>query len=75
MKLTDTKRGVSMCQYFTVRFFGGKGSKNIWNEQETTRIMEANKIVVYQTEDGQTQIDVWLENDAVWPLRLRGHIN
>ena len=25
-----------------------------------------NKIVIYQTEDGQTQIDVRLENDTVW---------
>ncbi len=29
-------------------------------------IMEKNKIVIYQTEDGQTQIDVRLENDTVW---------
>ena len=28
--------------------------------------MEDNKIVIYQTEDGQTQIDVRLENDTVW---------
>lgn len=28
--------------------------------------MEKNKIVIYQTEDGQTQIDVRLENDTVW---------
>ena len=28
--------------------------------------MEQNKIVIYQTEDGQTQIDVRLENDTVW---------
>ena len=27
---------------------------------------EENKIVIYQTEDGQTQIDVRLENDTVW---------
>ena len=25
-----------------------------------------NQIVIYQTEDGQTQIDVRLENDTVW---------
>ena len=25
-----------------------------------------NKIIIYQTEDGQTQIDVRLENDTVW---------
>ena len=28
--------------------------------------MEENKIVIYQTEDGQTQIDVRLEKDTVW---------
>ena len=28
--------------------------------------MEENNIVIYQTEDGQTQIDVRLENDTVW---------
>ena len=28
--------------------------------------MEENKIVIYQTEDGQTQIDVRLENENVW---------
>ncbi len=28
--------------------------------------MEENKIVIYQSEDGQTQIDVRLENDTVW---------
>ena len=28
--------------------------------------MEENKIVMYQTEDGQTQIDVRLENETVW---------
>ena len=28
--------------------------------------MEENKIVIYQTEDGQTQIDVCLENETVW---------
>ena len=28
--------------------------------------MEENRIVIYQTEDGQTQIDVRLENETVW---------
>ena len=28
--------------------------------------MEENKIIIYQTEDGQTQIDVRLENEMVW---------
>ena len=28
--------------------------------------MEDSKIIIYQTEDGKTQIDVHLENDTVW---------
>ena len=32
----------------------------------TRKNMEENKILIYQTEDGQTQIDVRLENDTVW---------
>lgn len=28
--------------------------------------MEKDKIIIYQSEDGQTQIDVRLENDTVW---------
>ncbi|MBR5689782.1 MAG: virulence protein RhuM/Fic/DOC family protein [Prevotella sp.] len=28
--------------------------------------MEENKIVIYQTEDGRTQIDVRMENETVW---------
>ena len=28
--------------------------------------MEDSKIIIYQTEDGQTQIDVRLENDTMW---------
>ena len=28
--------------------------------------MEENKIIIYQTEDGQTQIDVRVENETVW---------
>ncbi len=28
--------------------------------------MDENKIVIYQTEDGQTQIDVRQENETVW---------
>ena len=27
---------------------------------------QENKIIIYQTEDGQTQIDVRLENETVW---------
>ena len=29
--------------------------------------MEKNQIVIYQTEDGQTQIDVRMENDMAYP--------
>ena len=28
--------------------------------------MEQIKIIIYQTEDGQTQIDVRMENETVW---------
>ena len=28
--------------------------------------MDSNKIIIYQTEDGQTHVDVRLENDTVW---------
>ena len=28
--------------------------------------MEESKIIIYQAEDGQTQIDVRLENETVW---------
>ena len=27
---------------------------------------ENNQIIIYQTEDGQTQVDVRLENETVW---------
>ena len=33
---------------------------------DKSEFMEENKIVIYQTEDGQTQIDVRLDNDTVW---------
>ena len=32
--------------------------------------MENDKIIIYQTEDGQTQIDVRLENDTVWLTQI-----
>ena len=28
--------------------------------------MKQDQVVIYQTEDGQTQIDVRLENETVW---------
>lgn len=36
---------------------------------EQTNINGQNQIVIYQTEDGQTQIDVRLENDMIWLTR------
>jgi len=38
-------------------------------KQNQEGMKEDQKIVIYQTEDGQTQIDVWLENDTVWLTR------
>ncbi len=32
--------------------------------------MEQNKIIIYQTGDGQTQVDVRLENDTVWLVTI-----
>ena len=29
-------------------------------------VNESNPIIIYQTEDGQTQVDVRMENDTVW---------
>ena len=31
--------------------------------------MEENQIVIYQTDDGQTAIDVRLENEMIWLTR------
>ena len=36
---------------------------------ELTDINKQNQIVIYQTEDGQTQIDVRLEKDMIWLTR------
>ena len=33
--------------------------------------MNENQIVIYQTDDGQTQIDVRLENDTVWLIQAQ----
>ena len=39
----------------------------VLNLQNETNVMkEEQKIVIYQTEDGPTQIDVRLENETVW---------
>ena len=35
-------------------------------QSSKSEFMEENKIVIYQTDDGQTRIDVRLENDTVW---------
>ena len=34
--------------------------------QVEKNVMKQDQIVIYQTEDGQTQIDVRLENETVW---------
>ena len=47
------------------QLFAGRRKSSIFAELIRC-IMEENKIVIYQTEDGQTQIDVRLENDTVW---------
>ena len=33
--------------------------------------MESNQIVIYQTEDGQTRIDVRMENESVWLTQVQ----
>ena len=33
--------------------------------------MKQDQIVIYQTEDGQTQIDVRLENETVWLIQTQ----
>ena len=33
--------------------------------------MEENKIVIYQTDDGQIKIDVRLENETVWLTQVQ----
>ena len=42
------------------------GLQEKYSKNYTTYNMEENKIIIYQTEDGQTQIDVRLENETVW---------
>ena len=42
------------------------GLQEKYSKNYTTYNVEENKIIIYQTEDGQTQIDVRLENDTVW---------
>ena len=33
---------------------------------ENVIVNKNNEILIYQTEDGQTQVDVRMENDTVW---------
>jgi hypothetical protein len=49
---------------FLGRMFGEENETSIFAKR--LRNMEENKIIIYQTEDGQTQIDVRLENETVW---------
>ena len=32
---------------------------------------EQNKIIIYQTDDGQTNIDVHLEEETIWLLQIQ----
>ena len=48
------------------RIINGKWKENRIFVTNKSEFMEENKIVIYQTEDGQTQIDVRLDNDTVW---------
>ena len=43
-----------------------EGRRKDGNFAKRLRTMEENIIIIYQTEDGQTQIDVRLENETVW---------
>ena len=48
-----------------------RGEKEAKNEEmgpvgKVGKNMEENNIIIYQSEDGQTQIDVRLENETVW---------
>ena len=36
------------------------------SKSRKSEFMEENKIVIYQTDDGQTKIDVRLENETLW---------
>ena len=44
-------------------------NKQSFDNMELTDINKQNQIVIYQTEDGQTQIDVRLEKDMIWLTR------
>ena len=49
---------------------------NAADRAEQTRniiTMENNQIVIYQTEDGQTRIDVRMENETGWRTRAGGN--
>ena len=37
--------------------------------------MENNQIVIYQTEDGQTRIDVRMENETAWRMENQSKNN
>lgn len=57
----DSKRNIVN---FLGRMFGEENETSIFAKR--LRNMEENKIIIYQTEDGQTQINVRLENETVW---------
>ena len=44
-----------------------KGDKNTLNNE----LIENNKIVIYTTDDGQVEIEVRLEDEKVWLLKIQ----
>lgn len=50
----------------TIPLFAYYINKDVVLLQTKALETEENKFVIYQTEDGQTQIDVRLENETVW---------
>ena len=40
--------------------------------KQRSRMNENNQIIIYQTEDGQTQVDVRMENDTVYQQCFQG---
>ena len=55
------------CLYdVTISIFAYYIDRKVITLQTKSSKMEDNKILIYQTEDGQTQIDVRLENETVW---------
>ena len=43
----------------------------IERDMETNDVQSRGEVILYQTEDGQTQLDVKLENETVWLTQLQ----